>query len=235
MKVVTNQKLIERNKKIGQYTSIASLVILLGGLIFSFQTTTYAIAIAFGALLLGFILSQVGIYFGTRWGKSPRPDEVLTASLKGLEEKYTLYHYLSSVSHLLIGPAGIWVLIPYPVKGIITYDETKERWKHKGGSLYLKIFAQEGMGRPDMDIENEISEATNYIQKVAEGQPVLPIQAALVFTNEKITVDAANAPTPTLAVGKLKDFIRKKAKEEPASMEIIKNLQSILPKENITV
>jgi len=235
MKVVTNQKLIERNKKIGQYTSIVSLVVLLAGLFFSFQTASYAIAVAFSALLAGFILSQVGIYFGTRWGRSPRPDEVLTASLKGLEEKYTLYHYLTSVSHLLVGPAGIWVLIPYAVKGTITYDENKERWKHKGGSIYLKIFAQEGMGRPDMDIENEVSDANKYIQKVAEGQPVLPIQAALVFINEKITVDAANAPSPTLAAGKLKDFFRKRAKEEPASMEIIKNLQTILPKDSITV
>lgn len=235
MKIVTNQKLIERNKKIGQYTSIGSLVILMAGLYFSFQSTAYSIVIAFSALLLGFILSQVGIYFGTRWGRSPRPDEVITASLKGLEEKYTLYHYLTGVSHLLVGPAGIWVLIPYAVKGMITYDEKKERWKHKGGSIYLKIFAQEGLGRPDLDIENDVLEARKYIQKVSEGIPALPVQAALVFINDKITVDAANAPAPTLAAGKLKDFFRRKAKEEPASMEIIKNLQIVLPKETITV
>jgi hypothetical protein len=235
MKIVTNQKLIERNKKIGQYTSIGSLVILMAGLYFSFQSTAYSIVIAFSALLLGFILSQVGIYFGTRWGRSPRPDEVITASLKGLEEKYTLYHYLTGVSHLLVGPAGIWVLIPYAVKGMITYDEKKERWKHKGGSIYLKIFAQEGMGRPDLDIENEVAEARKYFKKMTEGEPVLPVQAALVFVNDKITVDAANAPAPTLAAGKLKDFFRRKAKEEPASMEIIKNLQTVLPKETITV
>lgn len=235
MKVVTNQKLIERNKKIGQYTSIVSLVVLLGGLFFSFQDAPYAIAVAFSALLAGFILSQVGIYFGTRWGRSPRPDEVLTASLKGLEEKYTLYHYLTGVSHLLVGPAGIWVLIPYLVNGTITYDEKKERWKHKGGSFYRKIFAQEGLGRPDMDIENEKSEAMKYVQKMTEGFSELPIHAVLVFISDKIVVDAANAPTPTLTVGKLKDFFRKKAKEQPASIEIIKNLQTILPKDSISV
>jgi hypothetical protein len=233
MKVVTNQKLIERNKKIGQYTSIGSLVVLLAGLYFSFQNAASSITVAFGALLVGFILSQVGIYFGARWGKSPRPDEVITASLKGLEEKYTLYHYMTAASHLLVGPAGIWILIPYAVKGIITYDEIKKRWKHKGGNFYLRMFAQEGLGRPDMDIENEVLETTKYIQRVTQSNPGLPVQAALVFTNDKITIDAANAPFPTLAASKLKDFFRKKGKDNPVTVETIKNIQSFLPKENI--
>jgi hypothetical protein len=34
-------------------------------------------------------------------------------------------------------------------------------------------------------------------------------------------------------VDKLKDFIRRKAKEEPARMEVIQKLEDLLPQENV--
>jgi len=237
MKIVTNEKLINRNKKIGQITSIASLVVLGGGLYFSFTSTSatsplgaYATTITFGALILGFLLSQVGIFYGNRWGRSPRPDERIIQSLKGLEDKYTFYNYTTNVPHLLVGPSGIWVLIPYSVKGLITYDEKKLRWKQKGGNLYMKFFAQEGLGRPDLDALGLMKDAEKYIAENLKDLDHPPVQAALVFTNEKVTVDATNAPLPTLAAGKIKDFFRKKAKEEPAPIETIKLLQAAFPK-----
>jgi len=235
MKIVSNEKLISRNKKIGQITSIASLVILGGGLYFSLSSSnsslsSYSVSITFGALILGFLLSQVGIFYGNRWGRSPRPDERLIQSLKGLEDKYTFYNYTTSVPQLLVGPSGIWVLIPYPVKGEITYDEKKKRWKQKGGNFYMKFFAQEGLGRPDLDVVSLINDAEKYIAQNLKDFDHPPVQAALIFTNQKITVDANNAPVPTLPAGKLKDFFRKKAKEEPAPVEMIKLLQAALPK-----
>jgi hypothetical protein len=235
MKIVSNEKLISRNKKIGQITSIASLVILGGGLYFSLSSSnsslsSYSVSITFGALILGFLLSQVGIFYGNRWGRSPRPDERLIQSLKGLEDKYTFYNYTTSVPQLLVGPSGIWVLIPYPVKGEITYDEKKKRWKQKGGNFYMKFFAQEGLGRPDLDVVSLINDAEKYIAQNLKDFDHPPVQAALIFTNEKITVDANNAPVPTLPAGKLKDFFRRKAKEEPAPIETIKLLQAALPK-----
>src|SRR5512138_2507411 len=108
MKIVSNPKKIDRYHKIGLYTSLASLVFLFiaVGLTFTGQVdlTTYS----FIAMLLGLILSQVGVYFANRWGKSPRVDERITASLKGLDDRYTLYHYVTAVPHLLTGPSGIW-------------------------------------------------------------------------------------------------------------------------------
>ena len=231
MKIVSNEKLINRNKKIGQFTSIASLVVLGGGLYFSFSTTTsYSMSITFGALILGFLLSQVGIFYGNRWGRSPRPDERIIQSLKGLEDKYTFYNFTTSVPHMLVGPSGIWVLIPYTVKWLITYDEKKLRWKQKGGNIYMKFFAQEGLGRPDLDAIGLIKDAEKYIAEHLKDIQHPAVQAALVFTNDKVSVEATNAPMPTLAAAKLKDFFRKKAKEEPAPIETIKLLQAAFPK-----
>ncbi len=229
MKIITNQKLVKRNQKIGQITTFASLGVLALGLYLSFKQVY--ISWSFLALMVGFILSQIGIFYGSRWGRSPRPDESITAALKGLDGKYSLYHYSSPVSHLLIGPAGIWILSPYYQKGTITYNEHKKRWVQKGGNLYMKIFAQEGMGRPDLEVQRLIEDMEKYIKKTLPDTTFPEIQAALVFTNETTQVEADNAPAPTLHIKKLKDFIRRQAKENLLNQELITILEEKLPKE----
>jgi hypothetical protein len=231
MKIVSNNKMIKRNTKIGQYATIGSLVILLAGLGMSFQPTL--INYSFIALLLGFVISQVGIFYGNRFGRSPRPDERLTNALKGLDDKYTLYHFMTPVSHLLIGPAGVWVLQPYQQRGTISYDEQKNRWVQKGGNLYLKIFAQESLGRPDLDVKTSKLDIENYIKQQAENFEMPLVQSALVFTNPKAEIDAGNAPSATVTIEKLKDLIRRKAKEEPAPLEQVRLLQKIFPVDSI--
>ncbi|MCE5209762.1 MAG: NERD domain-containing protein [Chloroflexi bacterium] len=229
MKIITNQKLVKRNQKIGQITTFASLGVLALGLYLSFKQVY--ISWSFLALMVGFILSQIGIFYGSRWGRSPRPDESITAALKGLDAKYSLYHYSSPVSHLLIGPAGIWILSPYYQKGTITYNEHKKRWVQKGGNLYMKIFAQEGMGRPDLEIQRLKEDMEKYIKKTLPDTTFPEIQTALVFTNETTQVEADNAPAPTLHIKKLKDFIRRQAKENLLNQELITILEEKLPKE----
>ena len=54
------------------------------------------------------------------------------------------------------------------------------------------------------------------------------IQAALVFTNDATEVDADNAPIPTLHAKKLKDFIRKTAKNKPISMNKVQEIQEAI-------
>jgi hypothetical protein len=228
MKIVTNEPLIKRNRKIGQYTTLGSLVILAGGLYLSFQTNSTLIFLSLAALIVGFALSQIGIYFGNRWGKSPRPDEVIADSLKGLDDKYTLYNYSTPVSHLLLGPSGAWVLIPYTQAGTVTY--TKGRWRQKGGNFYLKIFAQDSIGRPDYEVETQI-EKVKKVLAANLGEEELPvIHPALIFTNEKVTIQADEAPVPTLKADKLKDFIRKKSRETPFAPEKLDALRDSLAK-----
>jgi len=182
-----------------------------------------------GQVWPGFSLSQVGIYFGNRWARRPRPDERLNQALKGLDRSYTIYHYSSPVSHLLVGPAGVWVLLPRHQRGLITYE--RGRWRQKGGGLglfYLKLFAQEGLGRPDLDVQGEIEALQRHLQKALPEAELPPIQAALVFTNELAKIEADDAPIPTLPVRKLKEFIRKQAKERRLSAEKVGALQSAL-------
>jgi len=231
MEIATNDRLIHRNARIGQITSIVGLLVLAGGMFISF-TRPEMFSISLVALLIGFGLSQIGIYFGNRWGRRPRPDEVLNAALKGLDGRYSLYHYTSPTSHLLVGPAGVWVLMPRHQAGKITYDENKKRWRQKGGNLYLKIFAQENLGRPDLEIGSEIHAISSYLEEHLDEEKKPDVQAALVMTNEKCEVDSDNAPAPTMEVRKLKDFIRKTAKGKPISLDLVREIQNSFGRED---
>lgn len=231
MEITTNERLIKRNARIGQITSIVGLLVLAGGMFISFTRPEY-FTISLISLLVGFGLSQIGIYFGNRWGRRPRPDEIINTALKGLDGRYSLYHYSTPTSHLLVGPAGIWVLMPRHQAGTITYDESKNRWRQKGGNLYLKIFAQENLGRPDLEIGSEIHAISSYLEENLPEDEVPEVNVALILTNEKTEVDADNAPAPTLDVRKLKDFIRKTAKGKPISSDLVKDVQGVFTSEN---
>ena len=229
MKIIKNEKLIKRNGQIGQWTSLAALVVLGVGMYISFKRTdlfVYSIA----ALLLGFTLTQIGMYMGNRYGRSPRPDEKLDAGLKGLQNDFVIYHYMAPASHLLVGPAGIWVLLPYHQRGQATFK--RNRWKMGGGGFlqgYMRLFGQESIGRPDAEMESEVNSVKKHLEKHLEGIDVPEINTMMVFTSEDVTINAEDAPIPALKLKELKEFFRKKAKEKPIGQTQLAAVKAALP------
>ncbi len=231
MNIESNEKLIRRNARIAQISMIAGLVVLVGGMVLSFQSTDQ-FGLSLAALLIGFTLSQIGIFFGNRWGRRPRPDEILNQALKGLDGRYTLYHYRTPTAHLLVGPAGIWAIFPRNQRGIITFE--KGRYRQRGGGImsgYLKMFAQEGLGRPDLDIEHDRENLQKFLQSKLESENIPPIQAALVFTSDKASIEIdedTELPAVTLTASKLKEHIRKFAKGKPISLDRAQEILRVL-------
>jgi hypothetical protein len=229
MKIIKNEKLIKRNARIGQFTSLFALVVLAAGMYVSFKMPNqFGLAIA--ALIAGFALSQVGIYFGNRWGRQPRPDQMLDNGLKGLPGDYTIYHYTTPASHLLIGPAGVWVLMTYHQRGTVTFS--RNRWRLRGGGFmqnYMRIFGQEGLGRPDLEANSEASAIRGHFEQQFEGEEIPQVQAALVFTNPDMNIQADEAPIPSLPLKKLKDFIRKAAKSQALPAKRLEQIKAALP------
>lgn len=225
MVTISNEKLIKKNARIGQITMIAGLGVLLGGMYISFTNPEEYFYLSIGALFVGFILSQVGIYFSNRWGKRPRPDELLDKALKGLDGKYTLYHYKTPASHLLIGPAGVLVLITKHQGGTISF--TNGRYRQKGGNLYLKLFGQEGIGRPEIEVKSEIENVQKFLQSRLSENELPEVEGILVFTNPKVTIDIdadQDPPAESVQVEKLKDVIRKRGKNKTLSVEITRTI-----------
>lgn len=228
MKIIKNEKLIKRNAKIGGWSSLAALAVLGLGMYVSF-TQPELFVYSMIALILGFTLTQVGMYMGNKFGRSPRPDEKLDAGLKGLSNEFTLYHYETPVSHLLVGPAGLWVILPYHQRGQISYS--KNRWRISGGGFlqgYMRMFGQEGLGRPDIEVENELRSLKKHLQKHMEESELPEINALMVFTNEEVDLNTEGAPVTAMKLKQLKDFIRQKAKEKRVSAEQITTWKAAL-------
>ncbi|HKJ38853.1 MAG TPA: hypothetical protein VJ972_08765 [Anaerolineales bacterium] len=229
MKIIKNEKLIKRNGKIGQWTSLGALVVLGLGMYISFnRTDLFAYSVA--ALLLGFTMTQVGMYMGNRYGRSPRPDEKLDAGLKGLQNEFVMYHYVSPASHLLVGPAGIWVLLPHHQRGQVVFK--KNRWKMSGGGFlqsYMRIFGQESIGRPDIEIDNEIKSVKKYLAKQMDESEIPEINAMMVFTSDDVEIDAGDADIPAMKLKQIKNFFKQKAKEKVVSATQLTAIKSVLP------
>ena len=97
---------------------------------------------------------------------------------------------------------------------------------------YLKIFAQEGIGRPDLEIQAEVSSLEKFLKTRLEEEENIPaINAALVLTNEKVSLqisDDDEPPAITLPLNKLKEHIRKFAKGKPISLDKALQIQSAI-------
>ena len=82
---------------------------------------------------------------------------------------------------------------------------------------YMRIFGQEGLGRPDIEIDNEINTLKKYLAKHMDEAEIPEINALMVFTNDDVEIDARGRPFPALKLKQLKDFIRQKVKEKTIS------------------
>jgi hypothetical protein len=231
MKIIKNEKMIKRNATIGNYLSLGALVVLGVGMYISLKRTDLFV-FAMVALVAGFIMTQVGIYMGNRFGRSPRPDEKLDAALKGLQNEFSMYHYTAPVSHLMVGPAGVWVLIPYHQRGQMTFK--KNRWQMSGGGFlqgYMRIFGQEGIGRPEIEVEGEINAVRKHLAKHMEEAEIPEINAMLVFTSDEVEIEAAQSPVPAMKAKQIKDFFRQRAKEKPIGQMQLAAVKAVLPEE----
>ncbi|MGE5461850.1 MAG: hypothetical protein ACM3PS_00745 [Syntrophothermus sp.] len=228
MKIIKNEKLIQRNGRIGVWMSLAALAVLGLGMYISFIRQDLFIY-ALVALLLGFTMTQIGMYLGNRYSRKPRPDEKLDAGLKGLPGDYTLYHYTTPAPHVLVGPSGVWLLKPYHQHGQVVFR--KNRYQMSGGGFvqsYMRIFGQESLGRPEYEIEKEAQSLRKRLAKGMDESRIPEFKPVLVFTSEAVEIDAEGADIPAVKLKQLKDFLRQKAKEEKLPAETIRGLNEAL-------
>ncbi len=231
MKIIKNEKLINRNSKIGQWTSLGALVVLGAGMYISFtrpEWFTYSVLF----LIIGFILTQVGMYMGNRWGRSPRPDEKLDAGLKGLHSEFNLYHYATPASHLLVGPNGIWAILPFHQKGKIEFS--KNRWRLSGGGviqMYMRVFGQEGIGRPELEANTEMESVKKFLAKKMEEANIPEVRSLLVFTSDEVELIPGESPIPAMKLKQLKEFLRQQSKNRTLSSKQISDITDLFAKE----
>lgn len=228
MNIIRNDKLIKRNKTIGNVTTFVGIAILGAGLVLSFNPTPTKTLLSFGALIVGFVVSQISTYFVARFGRSPRYDELVADNLSKLSNDYTFYAYTAPVPMLLVGPEGLWIPVPISASGEIYYDK---KWKQRGGSLFLKFFGQENLGRPELDVSAGEKEILDFLVDHLTEEELPPVNSILVMFNPKSVIgDVENAPTPLVPLDALKRKIRKfeRNSEVTVSPEVLAKINEAL-------
>jgi len=227
MKTLINEKLIKRNKKIGNILSFAGLAILALGLILNLNPTPTRTLLSFAALIVGFIVAQIGTYFVNKFVRAPRADEIIANNLSKLNNDYTLYVYRSPVPMLLVGPSGLWIPNPIFAGGEIYYEG---KWKQRGGSFFHKIFGQENIGRPEMDVEANEKQIEKFLKNHLNEDEMPPINSILVSLHPKGSIgDVEAAPITIVEADALRRAIRKfdRKTETEISPEVLEKINNL--------
>ncbi len=233
MKISNNQKLIDRNKKIAKIVLYASLALLILGLLYSFSNTDQSNTSTLYLILIpAYVLVQISIIMANKWGHSPRPDEIVAGSLKGLNNQYSFYNYTTGVPQLLVGPAGVMIIKPYHQAGIIIYDAEKDRYKQKGGGNFLsKFFGQDGLSNIRHENKVMLEDFQKYVKKNNLSIDAKP-EVVNIFFSDAVDLRVSGSPETVILASKLKDYVRQAAKKAVLSDEEIKKITDQLPEPN---
>ncbi len=227
MRKQINEKLIDRNKKIGNILTILGAAILIGGLILNIRPDPTRTLLSLVALIVGFIIAQISSYYVSRFVRKPRFDQIIADNLSKLNNDYAFYAYSGPVPMLLTGPHGIWIPLPITASGEIYYDG---KWKQRGGNFFLKLFGQENLGKPEKDVEERENQVRQVLEKNLNEAEIPPINGILVSLHPRATIgDIEDAPTPIVTVDALRRTIRKvDRKEKDVPQETLEKINNVL-------
>jgi hypothetical protein len=223
MQRYANDRAIDRKAKLGKILTYGGLGVVIVIFVLSFQevmlSNTFLIV-----TLIAMLISQYGILLSNRWGKHPRVDEVIDQALKGLDSKYTLFHYELGANHALIAPSGLFALVPVLADGEITFDGEKW-WRTRVRRGKTKKRALKNL---TSDAAIEVRAFNKALQKKLNDQELPEVKPILVFLHSDTAVNTENAPIPAVHFKKLKGAIRKFDKGQTLDQGTISELADSL-------
>jgi hypothetical protein len=222
MQLALNQRLVKRYSLMGNVFFFGGLAAAILVLVLSFtrpQDSLMLTGIALGA----FVVAQIGVSFVNRYGRHPRIDELISDGLKGLDGRFSLFHYLIGFEHVLIGPPGVLILLPRNESGRITYEDGEWYQTLPKGNLFRR-----GGRRPIRSVDREAERAVGAVERALRltvgGEVEAVIKPVLVFYHDDAKVDVSDAPMLALHVKKLKAAIRKLPRDATLTKEAIDSL-----------
>lgn len=204
MRVTTNPKLIKRRSRIGMIASLSGIAVLAGGMFASFRPQIAWVSLI--ALVLGFALAQFGSYNLRRWGRSPRPDQVLEEGMKGFDDRYHLYSWTLPIPFVLLSPQGIYTLTTRDQTGQVSVSGSTWKSKFSLGRL-LSIFAQEGLGNPTTDAQVQAAKLGAWISGKLPDLSV-EVQPLIVFIDPRVQLETDAPTVPVLDPKGIKKWLR---------------------------
>jgi hypothetical protein len=207
MRQYRDLRLIKRNNFLGKALTFSGLALLIGSLVLSFTRPEMMNQLLI-AVIIGTMFSQVGIALNSRWGSSPRIDELFDNSLKGLDNRYATFHYKLGTSHALFSPSGVFALVPHHEDGEITYDDGMWSQKKQKAGIFRRS-SRKPLKRIESSANAEVRALKRAINRALPKTPEITMHPILVFTNDNAFIKTENTPILTVHIKKLKSVIRR--------------------------
>ena len=225
MRIIRNERHIRAFSSIGKYATLIGLLTLLAGLIISIAKPGW-LTLMLICMTVGLGFSMVGGFFADRYVGPLAHHDALAKALKGLSDQYVLLHYVLPASHVLFEPGGCTVFVVKSQGGQVVYDDG--RWKHRQRGKFFRQFAgQEAVGAPDFEAERQVRKLQRWLARHLPDVEV-PLQAAVVFVNPNVTLDAAASPVPAFYGKKVKAWLRGPGKLKPLPAAVHRQLTTAL-------
>ena len=207
---------VKRNARLARILSFGGLAFMGLGLLISFRPP-YRIDLVLGLFLAGILASQVGLPMRNRWDRRPRIDEVLDGALKGLDQRFAIFHYSLGARHVLICPGGVFAVIPRLENGLIQYsDGYWTRTTNKSG--LLRRAGTRRVRGIEREIAVEVDRASSHLELPFEVRPFI------VFLHAGAEMDVRESPELATHLKKLKTALRKLPKAQTLSKPQIEQL-----------
>ncbi len=222
-----NNRLVQRNRRLSRVMTFGGIgATLVAVLITFFQPAL--LPLAFVLMIGGAIISQFGTVIYNRFGRSPRMDEVLDDSLKGLDDRHAIFHYFLGASHALFTPSGTYAIVPMLERGQIQYVDGA--WKHKPPRrrLNLRDPRERVLKRMEKDSLAEAKELKRYLDKNLPGYREVEVEPLVLFLAKDAQVQAEGAPFLVTHRKKLKNELRKVSGPKAFSAEDLQSLADFL-------
>ena len=203
VQLITNERLLRRESRIGGLFLGVTFLLLAAGLLLSFEAERWASVLApwvpdatnWAPIILTYAIVIVGMalyYFGNtrvrRYGAQYRQDGRLRQLLRGLDDRYVLYTFLSRKlpDYVLVGPSGVHVITPRAQQGEITCRD--DRWAVQSGAFRRAFTLLYGtpVGSPSHDTYQGVHKVQALLTEKLGPDEKLPIQGLIVFTGDRV-------------------------------------------------
>jgi hypothetical protein len=199
MRVVINQALIDRYRRLSHILFFVSLAGMGIGFFYTWTSNPNSQTSQFSCLILPILLlmTLTSVRMANTWIREPHPVTALSEALKGLGQKYTIFHHILPAPHVLIGPEGVftittvWQERQYRVKG--------KKWHGEEG-LIRKLngyVRQDLLGNPFQNALLEAEQMQKLVNKIAPDSGV-EVQPLVVFISPRAEFEAEDPLLPVL-------------------------------------
>jgi hypothetical protein len=235
VKTIINAAFASRRRRQATILSLSGIAVLLVGLYFNFQPGRQLILWAYVALIIGSVLSWLGVSLADQYVRPPRPEDAMAEAMKGAGAAYAMYHWALPADQALLTPFGIVLFRLFNIEGPVVVQG--ERWRD-ARPLSRRIFA---LGRqPIRNPARFLAGQADALRAALVGRdpaladvPILPVG---LFTSPKVQLTAEDPQPPALRADALREWLRadgKRASLAPATRRSLEAALDALAEERL--